>query len=645
MNNHPAAKKPLRIWPGAILAILQVLLWFVVPRLLPDRELWGLLGTVVAAVAILLWWIFFSRAPWVERLGAIVLIFAAIFGMSFFVHVSVLKAGQGRLFYAFAFLLSTFALAVSAAASQRLAPGLRRLVMAAAVLLACGGWTLFRSEGIMGSGPQLVWRWTPTAEERLLAQTRTATAAPTPVAAPTQSVPAPSPGPGKDPAAPPAAEASGKREPTMAGSASRALPALPATAVAAEWPGFRGPNRDSVIHGVRITTDWATARPVELWRRAVGPGWSSFAVRGDLIYTQEQRGEFEIVACYNATTGKPVWEHRDAARFWEANGGAGPRGTPTLHGDRVYTFGATGILNALDANTGAVLWSRNAGPDTEKKVPYWGFSSSPLVVGDVVIVAASGRLAGYDLATGTPRWIGPNSGSSYSSPQLLTIDGIAQVVLQTAKGASAVAPTDGKLLWEHAWEGGSTIVQPALVGEHDILVTALTETGGQGLRRLTIAHEGGAWSVKERWTSAGLKPYFNDLVIHKGHAYGFDGNILACIRLEDGQRVWKGGRYGNGQLVLLADEDVLLVISEEGELALVSATADQFKEMARIPAIEGKTWNHPVLVRDMLLVRNDREMAAFRLALADKASPSASPAHPGSPNGAASASAKIFRGN
>jgi hypothetical protein len=124
--------------------------------------------------------------------------------------------------------------------------------------------------------------------------------------------------------------------------------------------------------------------------------------------------------------------------------------------------------------------------------------------------------------------------------------------------------------------------------------------------------------VEERWTSTRLKPYYNDFVIHKGYAFGFDGNILACIDMDTGTRVWKGGRYGNGQLLLLADQDLLLVLSEDGDLALVSATADQFKEIARVSALASKTWNHPVLVRDVLLVRNGEEMAAFRLALADR---------------------------
>ncbi len=312
-----------------------------------------------------------------------------------------------------------------------------------------------------------------------------------------------------------------------------------------------------------------------------------------------------------------MWRHRDAARFWESNGGAGPRATPTLSDGRVYTFGATGILNALDAGDGAVVWSRNAASDTGTKVPTWGFASSPLVVDDVVIVAASGALAAYDLATGNPRWFGPIRRRATARHMLATIDGVAQILLLSAPGAISVAPADGTLLWKHAWPGDA-IVQPAVTADGDVLIGSDRQTGGVGMRRIAVAHGPGGWTVEERWTSTGLKPYFNDFVVHKGHAFGFDGSILACIDLEDGKRKWKGGRYGHGQLVLLPDQDVLLVLSEEGELALVGATPDQFTELARFPAIEGKTWNHPVLVGDVLLVRNGQEMAAFRLSLAGR---------------------------
>ncbi|MEE8523694.1 MAG: alcohol dehydrogenase, partial [Thermoanaerobaculia bacterium] len=165
------------------------------------------------------------------------------------------------------------------------------------------------------------------------------------------------------------------------------------------------------------------------------------------------------------------------------------------------------------------------------------------------------------------------------------------------------------LLWEHPWSG-YPIVQPALTADGDVLISV---DQGSGTRRIAVAHGPGGWTAEERWTSLGLKSYFNDFVVHDGHAFGFDGSILACIDLEDGERTWKGGRYGGGQLVLLADQDLLLVVSERGELALVEAVPEQFTEFARFPAIEGKTWNHPVLVDDLLLVRNSEEMAAFRL--------------------------------
>jgi hypothetical protein len=194
----------------------------------------------------------------------------------------------------------------------------------------------------------------------------------------------------------------------------------------------------------------------------------------------------------------------------------------------------------------------------------------------------------------------------------MTVGGVPQILLLNATGLTSVSPNDGAPLWEHKWEG-YPIVQPAQTADGDVLI-AVKESSGT--RRLAASRGPSGWTVEERWTSNGLKPYFNDFVVHDGYAYGFDGRMLSCIDLRDGARKWKGGRYGGGQLVLLADQHLLLVLSEEGELALVGAAPDQFRELARAPAIEGKTWNHPVLVGDVLLVRNGEEMAAFRLPVA-----------------------------
>ena len=569
-------RKALRLWPGVIAVALQWIVMFGVPIIAPEHGGTAIIAGPTGALVVLLWWLLFSRAAWLERLGAIVLMVVAIAATSRVVHASVANGMMGFMVYLYAMPLLSLALVAWATATRGLPDARRRVLLVAAIILACGALTLVRTNGISGDAvADFEWRWTPTAEERLLARAAGERPALASTAPTTTTSGNSSPNPPSEAAATSPSSAAKSPEAPAAPPAPTTHSAGPAASEQkssqAQWPGFRGAARDGIVRGVRIETDWSRTPPVELWRRPIGPGWSSFAVDGDRFFTQEQRGEDEVVSAYSLKTGEPLWKHSDKTRFWESNAGAGPRATPTLSNGLVYTLGGTGILNALNASDGSVVWSRNAASDTGKPIPDWGISSSPLVVGDVVIVATGGWLAAYDAVAGKPRWFGPKDGWGYSSPHLANIDGVPQIVMVNGPGVVGVSPSDGTILWKYEWAGDS-IVQPALIDASDLLIgsgSGLAEKNG--MLRVTIAHEPGGWSVKERWTSTGLKTYFNDFVAHQGHAFGFDGSILACIGLKDGTRMWKGGRYGHGQLLLLPDQNVLLVLAEDGYVALVSA--------------------------------------------------------------------------
>jgi len=565
-SNDSTPRKPLRLWPGIVVAIIQWVLWFIVPKFEAggDAIAISVFGGLACGLIIVVWWAFFSRAPRFDRWIAIILMIIALAVIPRFTHPSIETGLAGLMYYVYAIPVLCISFVVWAIASQRMSDKLRRVTMVLTILIASGVWTLVRSEGITGNASaELDWRWATTNEELLIAQTE-----------------------------------------------ELSIGSLETNETGAIWSGFRGPNRDGIVHGVKIETDWKTSPPIEMWRRSIGPGCSSFAVRGSLIYTQEQRGEDEIVSCYNLSTGKPIWRHQDKARFWDSHAGAGPRSTPTLHDSLVCTLGATGILNVLNADDGSVVWSRNALADSKVELPGWGIASSPLVVDDVVIVALSGTLIGYDLVKGEARWFGPDGGENYSSPHLVSIDGTKQVLMMSEPAINSFSPADGKLLWERPW-GSGAIVQPAVTPDGDILIS---EGYKKGIHRISVSNKSDKWTIDEHWMSTKLRPDFNDFTIHKDHIYGFEGLSLTCVDIKNGDRKWKEGRYG-GQLLLLADQDLLLLLTEKGELVLVKAVSDKFTELAKFPAIEGKTWNHPVLVDDILLVRNTKEMVAFKLSL------------------------------
>lgn len=576
--HDPSSRKPLRLWPGAVIVVLQLVTLHVPGYLAPASTtmFYGMVASLTAGPLLLIvWWLFFSRARWSDRLGGLGILIVAHTAAIFLADAS---AKWVALLPGIPWLCAVFVASLFFN---------RRAVTVVAVLAASLGWTLVRTDGVTGTmASAYAWRWSATAEERFLDSEAGAAQVTTPA------------------------------EPAVVSTEAGADAARFETAA---WPGFRGPGRDNVLSGVRIDSDWSRNPPKPIWRRPVGPGWSSFVLVGNRLCTQEQRDEDEAVVCYDAATGEPLWLHTYPARFWEVLGGAGPRATPAYHDGRLYTLGATGILNCLDAATGKPQWTRNIAEDTGAPVPSWAFASSPLIVDDLVVVHAAGApdglaVAAYDLGAGDPRWFGEAGGPSYSSPHLATVDGVRQIVMITGEGAFGLRPETGDLLWKHEWPatgGGERVVQPAIVdGGTGILIGTLDE----GTRKIRLSSDtSGAWTVNEEWTSRGLKPYYNDLVVHRGIAFGFDRNILAAMDVTTGDRAWKGGRYGNGQVLLLPEQDLLLVLSERGELALVRASAEGFEEVAGMQALEGKTWNHPIVVDGVVYLRNAQEAAAYRL--------------------------------
>ncbi len=384
----------------------------------------------------------------------------------------------------------------------------------------------------------------------------------------------------------------------------------------AYWTDFRGPNRDGHYDETPILTNWPKPGLRELWREPVGGGYGSFAVAEGLAFTIEQRREREVAVAYDLATGREVWTNGWAGNFQEAMGGDGPRATPTYHEGKVYAQGAEGELECLEAGTGRRIWSRNILADNGAANLTWGIASSPLVMDGKLIVLAGGTngrtVAAYQALSGKPVWKALNDGGAYGSPMEVNLAGQRQVLVVTAKRAVGLAVADGRLLWEHPWVvamNNRNIAQPVVLTSNRIFLSA---GYGTGCEAVEIEKSGDGWSARTIWKNKLLKNKFTSSVYWRGCIYGLDEDVLTCLNAETGERQWKDGRYGYGQ-VLLADGH-LIVLSGEGELALVRAAPDGWRELARFPAVHGKTWNDPAIAQGRLLVRNAVEMACFDLA-------------------------------
>lgn len=408
--------------------------------------------------------------------------------------------------------------------------------------------------------------------------------------------------------------------------AGQAAPWQPA---AHDFPRFLGPAGDASLpaSAPEIDPDWRARPPRELWRQGIGAGWSGFATYGDHAVTIEQRGDEEIVTCLALGTGEPEWQVAVKARHQTVLGGVGPRSTPTIHDGVVYAAGATGWLHAIDGATGNVLWKKDVladlGIDSAAfdLAVAWGRSGSPLVLGDEVIVPGGGprgdgpvALVAYDRATGERRWTAGEDQISYASPALLDVAGRRFLVLVTEGHVVGFDPASREELWRFPWPGHSqsdaSCSQPVVIGPNRLFVS---KGYGIGCAAYDLAETAdGGWTAKEAWTNkSAMKTKFTNVALHDGHLYGLSDGILECIRAADGKRMWKGGRYDQGQL--LRAGDLLVVQSEPGDVVLVEADPAAHREVARIAALAEQTWNNPAIVGDLLLVRNAVEAACYRL--------------------------------
>jgi len=380
------------------------------------------------------------------------------------------------------------------------------------------------------------------------------------------------------------------------------------------WTDFRGPNRDGEYREEPIIEDWPASGLMPIWKQPAGGGYASFVVAGGRAFTIEQRGSQEVVAAYDVKTGRELWTNTWPAEFRESMGGDGPRATPTWANGRLYTLGAMGELRALDDASGRMVWRANILTDSGARNLDWGMAAAPLIVDDTVIVLPGGpngrSVVGYDRATGKRVWSALDDQQGYSSPMLVTLQGVRQMLVFSSTRLVGLGPGDGKLLWEYSFPtyNGINAAQPLVIGDNRIF---LSSSYGSGAAVIELTGGAGGFSVREVWRNNRMKNRFSGSVLRDGVIYGLDESILAAIDAATGELKWKGGRYGYGQ-VLLAGKN-LIVLTEDGDLALVRATPERHQEIARFPVLEGKTWNVPALAGGYLLVRNLAEMAAFDL--------------------------------
>lgn len=380
------------------------------------------------------------------------------------------------------------------------------------------------------------------------------------------------------------------------------------------WTSFRGPNRNGHYDEKPILTQWPKEGLRQIWRQPIGGGYSSFIVADGRACIIEQRRDFEVVVAYAVSDGRELWTNGWPDKFEEPMGGEGPRATPTYDQGKIYATGGNGEFRCLDAGSGRTIWRRNIIAENHAEVPKYGEAVSPLIVEDKVIVLPGGTnglsVAAYDKLTGAPLWTSLSDKQAYTSPMLVTLAGQRQVLIVSARGVMGILPENGQLLWHLPWvvENDNAIAQPVLLGANRFLLSA---GYGKGCAAFEVTQTNAVFEARQVWRNTFLKNKFSSSVFYEGCIYGLDDETLVCLDAASGERKWRDGRFGYGQVLLAGGH--LVILGGNGELALVKASPLAFEELARFPALHGKTWNHPAMADGKIFVRNAVEMACFDL--------------------------------
>lgn len=388
-------------------------------------------------------------------------------------------------------------------------------------------------------------------------------------------------------------------------------------APATRFTDFLGPLRNGVVPGPSLLMDPDPFSPEEVWRRPVGGGYAGFVIADGLAITIEQRKDEEVVVALDLRNGMDRWTRGYPGHFKETMGGNGPRATPTVSGQQVFALGAEGLLAALDLASGEELWKTNILQDAEAKNIQWGMSGAPLVSDDKVIVNPGGRdgsaVVAYHRDTGEILWTAGQQKAGYSSPVLATIGGREQVMIFDAAGVAGHCFQSGQQLWRFPFSNaqGINVGQPLLLPEDQVFVSAGYNTGAALIQIQQLDDQ---WEAEEIWRNRNMKCKMGSAIYHDGYLYGLDDGILVCLDVQNGERQWKAGRYGHGQMILR--DNILIVMAESGDLVIVDANPEAHRELARLPVLPGrKTWNAPALAEDLLLLRNHFEAVLLKLPL------------------------------